>query len=115
MLHRNLCFRNVLSMFLYYCFTFITEYERNPAYFGAVIGRVANRVFGGKFTIDGVDYQLALNRSPNHLHGGLIGFDKVISITAMRAPSLLCRFQPERSIIAILMSAVRAHHPITVL
>ena len=57
----------------------MSEYERNPAYFGAVIGRVANRVFGGKFTIDGVEYQLALNRSPNHLHGGLIGFDKVIS------------------------------------
>ena len=55
----------------------LTEYEKNPPYFGAIIGRVANRLFDGKFAIDGVEYLVAVNQLPNHLHGGLIGFDKV--------------------------------------
>jgi aldose 1-epimerase len=54
----------------------LAEYEVNPPYFGAVIGRIANRIHGAKFTLDDVEYQLALNSDPNHIHGGLIGFDK---------------------------------------
>ena len=47
-------------------------------YFGATVGRVANRVGGAKFRLDGKDYTLAVNNGPNSLHGGIKGFDKVV-------------------------------------
>ncbi|HEX2271634.1 MAG TPA: aldose epimerase family protein [Pyrinomonadaceae bacterium] len=54
----------------------IDEYRRNSGYFGALIGRHANRIARGKFTLNGVAYQLAQNNGANHLHGGNHGFDK---------------------------------------
>ena len=48
--------------------------ENDDASLGAVVGRVANRIKDGHFTLNGKEYQLAVNCGTNHLHGGLIGY-----------------------------------------
>lgn len=47
-------------------------------FFGAITGRVAGRITGGKFTLDGVTYELERNHAPNHLHGGTNAMDKAL-------------------------------------
>lgn len=54
----------------------LEEYVRNPRYFGGLIGRHANRIGRGKFSLNGASYQLTQNNGMNHLHGGSRGFDK---------------------------------------
>lgn len=54
----------------------LTGYVDHPNYFGVTVGRYANRIAGGRFTLDGKTFQLPLNNGANSLHGGTAGFDK---------------------------------------
>ena len=59
-------------------FDSLAGYLPNPQYLGAIVGRYANRIARGRFTLDGADYQLATNIGAHHLHGGVRGFDQVV-------------------------------------
>lgn len=66
----------------------VEGYVACPAYIGATVGRVANRIDGGKFGLDGRSYQLTVNKPPHHLHGGIRGFDKVVWEACVEEDSL---------------------------
>lgn len=64
----------------------LAGYIAKPQFFGATVGRFANRIAGAKFSLDGHVYTLAANDGPNSLHGGNRGFDKVVwTITDVRS------------------------------
>ena len=54
----------------------LEEYLKNDGYIGAAIGRHANRIAGGKFTLSGKEYNVGINENGNSLHGGVAGFDQ---------------------------------------
>jgi len=56
----------------------LDQYIKRGAFFGATVGRYANRIGGAKFVLNGAEYKLAANNGPNHIHGGKKGFDKVV-------------------------------------
>ncbi|MFL7791075.1 MAG: aldose epimerase family protein [Anaerolineae bacterium] len=56
----------------------LEEYVEKSPFFGCITGRYANRIAKAKFTLNGIEYALAQNDGPNHLHGGVKGFDKVV-------------------------------------
>jgi aldose 1-epimerase len=56
----------------------LADYVEHPQFIGSTVGRVANRIAGGRFTLDGRSYRVPVNNGPNSLHGGTEGFDKVL-------------------------------------
>lgn len=74
----------------------LEQYLKQPQYFGATVGRYANRLAGGIFTVDGQTYQAPLNDGSNSLHGGARGFDKVlwevVSVASGSTASVTLRF-----------------------
>ena len=64
----------------------IDEYVARPQYFGSTVGRVANRIAGGRFELDGREYVLPRNNGANTLHGGECGFDKTVWEIVAEAP-----------------------------
>jgi len=71
-------------------------YLSEPQYFGSTVGRVANRIARGRFTLDGTEYQTPVNNGPNSLHGGTTGFDKVnwtvVGVREGPTPSVTLRY-----------------------
>ena len=74
----------------------LEEYRTNDGYLGATVGRYANRIKAGKFTLNGKEYTLAVNNGPNHLHGGLSGYsDRVWQAAELENGMRFTRISPD--------------------
>lgn len=73
----------------------LEEYAGNSGYFGALVGRVANRIAGAEITVDGVSYPLTKNRGEHMIHGGTLGFDKRIWKASVEGEALVLRLHSE--------------------
>jgi aldose 1-epimerase len=73
----------------------VQGYMDGTAYFGAIVGRYGNRIGKGRFQLDGKQYQVTVNDGENHLHGGKVGFNKVLwdVISAVDSPEPSIRLQ----------------------
>jgi aldose 1-epimerase len=73
----------------------LADYVERPQFIGSTVGRVANRIAGGRFVFDGKEYQVPVNNGPNSLHGGDVGFDKelweVVEVSEGAAPAVTLR------------------------
>jgi len=82
-------------------FDSLESYLKGHPFFGAIAGRVANRIARAEFTLDGQRYPLAANNGPNHLHGGKKGFDKVVwdaeSSESPRGPAITLTYVSKHS------------------
>ena len=67
----------------------LADYEKQDKYFGALVGRVANRIGGASFDLNGVHYPLAANNGPNCLHGGVHGFHEAVWEAAVHEGKLV--------------------------
>ena len=75
-------------------FSTFDEWRNKETYFNAVIGRYANRIKDGRFTLDGMEYELAVNNGTNHLHGGTVGFnEKVWDVVGQTKHSVSLRYR----------------------
>ena len=71
----------------------LEDYENQDKYIGALVGRVANRIGGGRFTLEGKEYRLAVNNGPNCNHGGIHGFHEKVWTAEARGETLVLRYQ----------------------
>jgi aldose 1-epimerase len=60
------------------CYSDLPKLQQSSPFYGSTVGRVANRIAKGSFKVDGKQFTLATNNGENHLHGGLVGWDKVL-------------------------------------
>ena len=89
-------------------FDSLEGYVKGGGHFGSTVGRYANRIAGGKFTLEGKEYTLAKNNGPNHLHGGPTGFGRQVwKANRSRRPTASAFASPTRA--RTVRKAIRAN------